>query len=155
MPERTSECPLLGVKRTSGWRALSFICVLSASRGHVDERAFHLLLNALHRASADAALPRDPCACPCRSAAAPGCAIRWRDRLSAIARLAGGTIHTERREWPPATSRRPGLSIISPSTRRRCSSRISSAMLEIAAPIFNDVEAFSSSKQAGRRSPAG
>jgi hypothetical protein len=29
------------------------------------------------------------------------------------------------------------------------------AMLEIAAPIFNDAEAFSSSKQAGRRSPAG
>jgi len=28
-------------------------------------------------------------------------------------------------------------------------------MLEIAAPIFNDAEAFSSSKQAGRRSPAG
>ena len=28
-------------------------------------------------------------------------------------------------------------------------------LLEIAAPIFNDAEAFSSSKQAGRRSPAG
>jgi len=35
------------------------ICALSASRGHADERAFHLLLNALHRTSADAALARD------------------------------------------------------------------------------------------------
>ena len=53
------QCPLLGVKRTLGWRVLSFICVPSASRGHADERAFHLLLNALHRAGADAALARD------------------------------------------------------------------------------------------------
>ena len=35
------------------------ICAASASRGHADERAFHLLLNALHRAGADAALARD------------------------------------------------------------------------------------------------
>ena len=49
----------MGVKRTSGWRALSFICVLSASRGHAGERAFHLLLNALNGAGADAALARD------------------------------------------------------------------------------------------------
>src|SRR6516165_5164643 len=50
---------LLGVKRTSGWRALSFICAPSTSRGHADERAFHLLPDALHRACADAALTRD------------------------------------------------------------------------------------------------
>jgi hypothetical protein len=33
---------------------LSFICAPSASRGHADERASHLLPNALHRAGADA-----------------------------------------------------------------------------------------------------
>ena len=57
-----------GTKRTSlraqsmsafGGKALSFICVPSASRGHADERAFHLLLDALHRTGADAALTRD------------------------------------------------------------------------------------------------
>jgi hypothetical protein len=36
-----------------------FIYAPSTSRGHADERAFHLLLDALHRASADAAFTRD------------------------------------------------------------------------------------------------
>ena len=36
-----------------------FICARSASRGRADERATHLLPNALHGASADAALTRD------------------------------------------------------------------------------------------------
>ena len=40
-------------------RCVYVICAASASRGHADERAFHLLLNALHRAGADAALARD------------------------------------------------------------------------------------------------
>jgi hypothetical protein len=35
------------------------ICAPSASRGHADERAFHLLPDALHRAGADAQLARD------------------------------------------------------------------------------------------------
>src|SRR5215469_15386538 len=57
-----------GTKRTSlraqsmsafGGKALSLICVPSASRGHADERAFHLLLDALHRTGANAALTRD------------------------------------------------------------------------------------------------
>jgi len=39
-------------------RPANFICA-SASRGRVGERAGHLLLNALHCTSADAALPRD------------------------------------------------------------------------------------------------
>ena len=42
----------LGVKRTSGGGCFSFICALSASRGHADERAIHLLRNALHGAGA-------------------------------------------------------------------------------------------------------
>jgi hypothetical protein len=33
-----------------------FICVPSTLRGHAGERAFHFLLNALHRAGADATL---------------------------------------------------------------------------------------------------
>ena len=37
----------------------SFVCAPSASRGRADEKAFHLLFNALHRAGADAALARD------------------------------------------------------------------------------------------------
>jgi hypothetical protein len=41
-----------GVKRTSGGGCFSFICALSASRGHADERAIHLLRNALHGAGA-------------------------------------------------------------------------------------------------------
>jgi len=47
----------LGVKRTSGGGCFSFICALSASRGHADERAIHLLPDALHGADADADLP--------------------------------------------------------------------------------------------------
>jgi hypothetical protein len=50
------QCPLLGVKRTSGGGRFSFICAPSASRGRADERAFHLLLNALNGANADANL---------------------------------------------------------------------------------------------------
>src|SRR6516165_4215317 len=42
-----------------GFGRCRFTCALSASRGRADERAFHLLLNALHRAGADAALTRD------------------------------------------------------------------------------------------------
>ena len=42
-----------------GFGRCRFTCAPSASRDHADERAFHLLLNALHRASADAALTRD------------------------------------------------------------------------------------------------
>jgi hypothetical protein len=44
-----------GTKRTSGGGRLSFICVPLTSRGHDGERAFHLLLNALNGAVADAA----------------------------------------------------------------------------------------------------
>jgi hypothetical protein len=36
-----------------------FTCAPSTSRGRAGERAFHLLLNALHRAGPDAALTRD------------------------------------------------------------------------------------------------
>src|SRR6516165_7100468 len=42
-----------------GFGRCRFTCALSASRGRADERAFHLLLNALYRASADAAFTRD------------------------------------------------------------------------------------------------
>jgi hypothetical protein len=42
-----------------GGGPFSFICAPSASRDCADERAIHLLPNALHRASADAALTRD------------------------------------------------------------------------------------------------
>jgi hypothetical protein len=42
-------------KAESGGGRLSFICVPSTSRGHDGERAFHLLLNALNGAVADAA----------------------------------------------------------------------------------------------------
>ena len=42
-----------------GFGRYRFSCAPSASRGHADERAFHLLLNALHRTSTDAALARD------------------------------------------------------------------------------------------------
>jgi len=56
--DRAEACPLLGVKRTSGGRRFRFICALSASRGHADERAFHLLLDALNGAAANAALAR-------------------------------------------------------------------------------------------------
>jgi hypothetical protein len=56
--ETEFQCPLLGVKRISGGTRFSFICALSASRGHVGERAFHLLFNALHCAGADADLAR-------------------------------------------------------------------------------------------------
>src|SRR5438477_5143093 len=45
-----------GVKRRSGGGRLSFICAPSTSRGHDGERAFHLLLNALNGANADANL---------------------------------------------------------------------------------------------------
>ena len=46
-----------GTKRTSGGGRLSFICdAPSTSRGHGGERAFHLLLDALNGAAADAAL---------------------------------------------------------------------------------------------------
>jgi hypothetical protein len=38
-PGTLNQCPLLGAKRTSGWRALSIISVLSASRDRADERA--------------------------------------------------------------------------------------------------------------------
>jgi len=41
-----------------GGRPANFICA-SALCGHVGERAGHLLLNALHRTSADAALTRE------------------------------------------------------------------------------------------------
>jgi hypothetical protein len=41
-----------GGKGTSGGGRFSFICALSASRGHADERAIHLLRNALHGAGA-------------------------------------------------------------------------------------------------------
>jgi hypothetical protein len=54
--DRAQQCPLLGVKRTSGKGRFSFTCAPSASRDCADERAFHLLLNALHRTSADANL---------------------------------------------------------------------------------------------------
>ena len=37
----------------------NFTCAPSTSRDCADERAFHLLLNTLHRTSADAALARD------------------------------------------------------------------------------------------------
>ena len=47
-----------GGKATSGGGRFSFICALSASRGHADERAFHLLLDALNGAAANAALAR-------------------------------------------------------------------------------------------------
>src|SRR6516164_7042194 len=42
-----------------GFGRCRFTCAPSASRGHADERADHLLLDALHRTSADAALTRD------------------------------------------------------------------------------------------------
>ena len=42
-----------GGKATSGGGRFSFICALSASRGHADERAIHLLRNALHGAYAE------------------------------------------------------------------------------------------------------
>src|SRR6516225_4358743 len=42
-----------------GFGRCRFICAPLASRDCADERAFHLLLNALHRTSADAALTRD------------------------------------------------------------------------------------------------
>ena len=41
-----------------GGGRLSFICAPSTSRRHADERAFHLLLDALNGAAADAALAR-------------------------------------------------------------------------------------------------
>jgi hypothetical protein len=53
---RADECLLLGVKRTSGGGRFSFICAPSTSRGHDGGRAFHLLLDALNGAAADAAL---------------------------------------------------------------------------------------------------
>src|SRR5215472_8518436 len=42
-----------------GFGRCRFTYAPSASRDRADERAFHLLLNALHRTSADAALTRD------------------------------------------------------------------------------------------------
>jgi hypothetical protein len=42
-----------------GFGRCRFTCALSVSRDRADERAFHLLLNALHRTSADATLARD------------------------------------------------------------------------------------------------
>src|SRR6516225_6057799 len=42
-----------------GFGRCRFTCAPSASRDCADERAFHLLLNALHRTSANAALARD------------------------------------------------------------------------------------------------
>jgi hypothetical protein len=42
-----------------GFGRRRFICAASASRDCADERAIHLLPNALHRACADAALTRD------------------------------------------------------------------------------------------------
>ena len=42
-----------------GFGLCRFICAPSTSRGHDGERAFHLLLNALNGASADATLTRD------------------------------------------------------------------------------------------------
>src|SRR6516164_1269583 len=42
-----------------GFGRCRFTCAPSASRDCADERAFHLLLNALHRTSTDAALARD------------------------------------------------------------------------------------------------
>src|SRR5262249_1161635 len=38
-PASEFRCPLLGLKRISGWRALRIICVLSASRDRAHERA--------------------------------------------------------------------------------------------------------------------
>src|SRR5215469_4005042 len=45
-----------GGKADIGSRRFSFICAPSASRGHADERAFHLLPDALNGAAADATL---------------------------------------------------------------------------------------------------
>src|SRR5215471_17347373 len=47
------------IKMIMALDAVASTCAPSASRDRADERAFHLLLNALHRTSADAALTRD------------------------------------------------------------------------------------------------
>jgi hypothetical protein len=52
IPDASNEWLLLGVRRTSGGGRFSFICAPLASRGHADERVFHLLPDALHGAGA-------------------------------------------------------------------------------------------------------
>jgi hypothetical protein len=47
-----SQCLLLGVKRTSCGGRFSFICALSASHGHADERATHLSRDTPHSTGA-------------------------------------------------------------------------------------------------------
>src|SRR5215471_4667681 len=47
------------IKMIMALDAVASTCAPSVSRDRADERAFHLLLNALHRTSADATLARD------------------------------------------------------------------------------------------------